>query len=127
MGEYIKRSEVLDKMNSIVAEYLEDNSFQCNFAAGVVTHIKDDIAEIPAADVVEVKRGKCESKPIIRHCMNCKWDYHNTTWIIGNGLCTPTYNTKDCQVKYKRIKHQRLAALLCRYYTQKEGTDDERL
>ena len=33
MADYIKRTDVQDVLNSIVEEYLEDNSFQCNFAA----------------------------------------------------------------------------------------------
>ena len=63
MADYIKRTDVQDVLNSIVEEYLEENSFQCNFAAGVVTHLKDDIDEIPAADVVEIVR--CQD------CVHC--------------------------------------------------------
>lgn len=63
MADYIKRTDVQDVLNSIAFDYLKDNTFQCDFAAGVVTHLKDDIAEIPAADVVEVKHGKWEYDP----------------------------------------------------------------
>lgn len=59
MAEYIKRSDVIDKMNEVAFEYLEDNSIQCSLAAGVVIDIRDTIVEaIPAADVAEVRHGR---------------------------------------------------------------------
>ena len=52
------------------------------------------------------------SKPIIRHCKNCEWckqNKHN-----DNIDCTVTY-------KYILEDFQRIKAILCRYYKQKEG------
>lgn len=51
------------------------------------------------------------SKPIIRHCQNCKYaDSLNK------------YSKVYCDVKYKEIwGHQRRAALFCRFFTPKTG------
>lgn len=49
------------------------------------------------------------SKPIIRHCYNCK--YYRSVF--------PAY---DCNVKYIDILLPRMRALMCRYYkANKEG------
>lgn len=53
-----------------------------------------------------MKKNK-DGKPIIRHCQTCKWHARCLTM-------------RNCQVKYRDIKNQRLAALLCRYYECKE-------
>ena len=51
------------------------------------------------------------SKPIIRHCKNCKW-YE----------CTLVY---DCSVRYTNILYKRLRALFCRFYEKKEVAGNE--
>ena len=54
-----------------------------------------------------------DKKPIIRHCKNCKYStgYYHVTDILY------------CSVKYdmKLNGEQRICALLCKYYKQKEG------
>lgn len=45
-------------------------------------------------------------KPIIRHCMNCKYHIFNENVY--------------CYVRYKYVKLQRLAACLCKFYKQKD-------
>ena len=47
-------------------------------------------------------------KPIIRHCMNCKY------------FITSGYRTYDCDVRYREVLYKRFRALICRYYKQKE-------
>lgn len=58
-----------------------------------------------------------DEKPIIRHCKNCKYStgYHHIT------------DSLYCSVKYnlKMNEGQRICALLCKYYKQKEGDSDE--
>ena len=49
------------------------------------------------------------AKPMIRHCMNC--EYHQCT------LCGSVY----CDVKYKNIWFERLGAILCKFYKEKEN------
>lgn len=50
-------------------------------------------------------------KPIIRHCRNCKWSKVRSI----NSYCT---------VKYDVIILERIKALFCRYYKQKEHQDE---
>lgn len=57
-------------------------------------------------------------KPIIRHCRNCKY-----------GVCRYSDISDfvvECSVKYKSIVFPRLAALLCRYYKEKDLYDHEK-
>lgn len=49
-------------------------------------------------------------KPMIRHCMNCKYRQQR-------------YYSGYCDVKYQSIEFPRLEALLCRHYKQKEGAE----
>lgn len=52
-------------------------------------------------------------KPIIRHCLNCQW-YCNKK------------NCWDCQVRYVDVNFfRRLRAWLCRFYKQREESDDK--
>lgn len=53
-----------------------------------------------------------DEKPIIRHCRNCEWCCYR------NGL----RGAIDCEVKYKTVHdfEQRITALFCRHYKQKE-------
>lgn len=51
------------------------------------------------------------SKPIIRHCYNCKY-------YRGEAPLFPLY---DCDVKYIDVLFPRIRALMCRYYTAEEG------
>ena len=58
------------------------------------------------------------SKPMIRHCYNCK--YYKTTISKGFGVF------RQCDVKYTPIgKFPKLRALTCRFYEQKEVKEDE--
>lgn len=51
------------------------------------------------------------SKPIIRHCQNCKY---------ADSLSK--YSKVYCDVKYEEIlRHQRRKALFCRFFTPKKG------
>lgn len=54
------------------------------------------------------------SKPMIRHCKNCRW---HKKYVIGDGECT---------VKYITASNPRRRALLCRFYEEKEGEENER-
>lgn len=56
------------------------------------------------------------NKPIIRHCKNCKWA------VKWHGHCDSVY----CDIKYKLYLdwQQRIAALLCKYYSQKDGVNN---
>ena len=80
------------------------------------------IEDAPAVDAVRICEVERMNKPIIRHCKNCKWYYLNLR--KGFDPLNSTFHHKECEVKYINIRHQRLAALLCRYYTQMEGTDN---
>ena len=60
------------------------------------------------------------NKPMIRHCKNCKYGKEK---IIRFFLDPDEYYT-ECQVIYKRINHERLKALCCKYYTPKENKND---
>lgn len=55
------------------------------------------------------------NKPIIRHCYNCKW-------------CSRGLGIDSCLVRFIFLTsaNKRLKALLCRYYKQKEGADNEK-
>jgi hypothetical protein len=50
-----------------------------------------------------------EDKPIIRHCLNCKWCDKAP---ISEGYCT---------VKYRFFDFGRLKALFCRFYKKKDN------
>lgn len=50
------------------------------------------------------------SKPIIRHCINCKWFKE----VLGVG---------ECKVKDKTILEERISALFCRYYKERGGRE----
>ena len=55
-------------------------------------------------------------KPIIRHCKNCKW------------VCLDVFtDSVTCSVKYKHIlsEEQRTSALLCRYYSEEDGGNND--
>lgn len=55
--------------------------------------------------------GESMSKPIIRHCQNCKY---------ADSLSK--YSKVYCDVKYEEIlRHQRRKALFCRFFTPKTG------
>ena len=54
-------------------------------------------------------------KPIIRHCVNCKY---------GKPLVNE-FGTMECYVRYKFTFFPRLKALFCRYYKAKEGGKNE--
>lgn len=57
-------------------------------------------------------------KPIICHCRNCKY---------GVCRCSDISDfVVECSVKYKSIVFPRLAALLCRYYKEKDLYDHEK-
>jgi hypothetical protein len=45
-------------------------------------------------------------KPMIKHCRNCKW-------LSEMGYCQVKYT-------YKFVECQRISALLCKYYTERE-------
>lgn len=51
------------------------------------------------------------SKPMIRHCRNCKW-----------GECKQYDTGVYCMVKYKRIAecNQRIEAMMCWHYKKNE-------
>lgn len=82
MSDLIDRQALQDTLDGIVRDYIEDKSFQCNFAAGVVCDVRDNvIAELPAVDAVEVVRCQncIHSEPLERNCelnstvyMHCK-------------------------------------------------------
>ena len=76
MAEYVKRSDVINKLDSIALEYLNDHSFQCDFAAGVTVLNKEAVEEIPAADVVEVVR-----------CKDCRGWLKSGICRKTNGIC----------------------------------------
>ena len=73
---------------------------------------------------VMLHNGHCEGycqkpqKPIIRHCKNCKWSTRR-----GYGDITSI----DCSVRYRSYDNdeQRLRALLCKHYREKEGTNND--
>ena len=52
-----------------------------------------------------------DKKQIIRHCRNCEW------------CCYRKCGSIYCEVKYKTVYdfEQRITALFCRHYKQKEG------
>ena len=51
--EFIRRSDAMNKINDIAAEFLKDHTIQCDIAAGVAVDIKNDVIKtLPAADVV---------------------------------------------------------------------------
>lgn len=53
--DFIRRSEAINKINDIAAEFLKDHTIQCDIAAGVAENIKNDVIKtLPAAAVVEV-------------------------------------------------------------------------
>ena len=70
--------------------------------------------EIRKNNIRRVRKAKTEvkdsTKPIIRHCRNCKWAKE----------CTSDRYI-SCSVKYKYIygRSQRLRGLLCRFFTSK--------
>lgn len=62
-----------------------------------------------------------KTKPMIRHCKNCKWGNFNGKTIYS-------YDSDIwCDVKYTRICncYQRVDALFCRHYKPKEWKDEE--
>lgn len=60
-NDFIRRSEAMNKINDIAAEFLKDHTIQCDIAAGVAVNIKNDVIKtLPAADVVEVVHGEWE-------------------------------------------------------------------
>ena len=64
MAEYIKREALSAETKSVIREYLEENTFSTNFAAGVLAEFRQNVIdEIPAADVVEVKHGRWIDRP----------------------------------------------------------------
>ena len=52
-------------------------------------------------------------KPIIRHCINCKY---RTPGFTCDGECT---------VKYQTIEYGRLKAIFCKYYKAKTEVANE--
>lgn len=57
--DFIRRSEAMNKINDIAAEFLKDHTIQCDIAAGVAVDIKNDVIKtLPAANVVEVVHGE---------------------------------------------------------------------
>lgn len=56
-------------------------------------------------------------KPIIRHCKNCEWSKEYFPQTAGCNVY--------CSVKYKGVQWERITALLCRYYKQEEGADND--
>lgn len=52
------------------------------------------------------------SKPIIRHCMNCEWHEKG-------------FHSLKCTVKYEPIVSPRMEAVFCRYYKQRQATEEE--
>lgn len=74
--EFIRRSDAMNKINDIAAEFLKDHSIQCDIAAGIAVGIKNDVIKtLPAADVVEVVHGYWiiteEILETIRECSCC--------------------------------------------------------
>ena len=68
--DFIRRSEAMNKINDIAAEFLKDHTIQCDIAAGVAVDIKNDVIKtLPAADVVEVVRCEnCKHRTEVREC-----------------------------------------------------------
>lgn len=50
-----------------------------------------------------------EDKPIIRHCLNCKYCEVNEC------------NSAECKVFYKYVFFMRIKALFCRFYKKKDN------
>lgn len=70
---------------------------------------------------VMLHNGYCEGycqkpqKPIIRYCKNCRWAKWGT--YTDSITCTVAY-------KYYLAYEQRIRALLCKHYCQKEGVEN---
>ena len=58
-----------------------------------------------------------DGKPIIRHCKNCKYYKPRYGFFTGAG---------DCDVKYDYLPEssQRITAIFCKYYKQKESEEN---
>lgn len=72
--DFIRRSEAMNKINDIAAEFLKDHTIQCDIAAGVAIDIKNDVIKtLPAADVVEVVHAYWDKDPVtgVKLCSNC--------------------------------------------------------
>ena len=54
-----------------------------------------------------------ELKPMIRHCRNCEYLKTSNYGDIRDGVCMVKYKFKDCTM-------QRISALFCRFFKQKE-------
>lgn len=54
------------------------------------------------------------SKPIIRHCRNCKYSVHHA--ITDNVYCDVRY-----KLFFKSV--QRIKAIFCRFYKEKGGAE----
>ena len=64
------------------------------------------------------------SKPMIKHCQNCK--YFEIRKIVMYD-CPRTIEVGKCDVKYKNIPKflRRITALCCKYYREDENIANE--
>lgn len=64
MAEYIDRQQIIGELNHIIETYMSDDTFQCFFAAAVVTDILSNVVMCqPSDDVAPVRHGRWVFEP----------------------------------------------------------------
>lgn len=85
MAEYIDRQQIIGELNHIIETYMSDDTFQCFFAAAVVTDILSNVVMCqPSDDVAPVRHGRWEkykyATGVVR-CSVCIDVYIDEEWI----------------------------------------------
>lgn len=72
MAEYIDRQQIIGELNHIIETYMSDDTFQCFFAAAVVTDILSNVVMCqPSDDVAPVRHGKWVKQEDYSCCSEC--------------------------------------------------------